>query len=67
MILVVDALRFDFARDRLPLSIGSRLFLSSSEEQKQEQEQEQSSDGYKQKKKGGGHPNLYGLLPIHPP
>lgn len=25
-ILVVDALRFDFARDHLPLSIGSRLF-----------------------------------------
>ncbi|KAL7553916.1 hypothetical protein ACHAWF_017267 [Thalassiosira exigua] len=24
--VVVDALRFDFARDRLPLSIGSRLF-----------------------------------------
>ena len=28
--IVVDALRFDFARDRLPLSIGSRLFPSSS-------------------------------------
>ena len=27
-ILVVDALRFDFARDHLPLSIGSRLFPS---------------------------------------
>ena len=26
VILVVDALRFDFARDRLPLSVGSRLF-----------------------------------------
>jgi len=26
IILVVDALRFDFARDHLPLSIGSRLF-----------------------------------------
>jgi len=26
-ILVVDALRFDFARDHLPLSVGSRLFL----------------------------------------
>lgn len=25
-ILVVDALRFDFARDHLPLSVGSRLF-----------------------------------------
>ena len=24
--IVVDALRFDFARDRLPLSVGSRLF-----------------------------------------
>ena len=29
IILVVDALRFDFARDHLPLSIGSRLFPSS--------------------------------------
>ena len=29
VILVVDALRFDFARDHLPLSIGSRLFTSS--------------------------------------
>ncbi|KAL7541669.1 hypothetical protein ACHAXR_011121 [Thalassiosira sp. AJA248-18] len=27
-ILVVDALRFDFARDHLPLSVGSRLFPS---------------------------------------
>ncbi|KAL7485702.1 hypothetical protein ACHAW6_011303 [Cyclotella cf. meneghiniana] len=26
IILVVDALRFDFARDHLPLSVGSRLF-----------------------------------------
>ena len=26
IILVLDALRFDFARDHLPLSIGSRLF-----------------------------------------
>ena len=30
IILVVDALRFDFARDHLPLSIGSRLFPPSS-------------------------------------
>ena len=29
VILVVDALRFDFARDHLPLSIGSRLFPTS--------------------------------------
>jgi len=29
IILVVDALRFDFARDHLPLSIGSRLFPST--------------------------------------
>ena len=28
VILVVDALRFDFARDHLPLSVGSRLFPS---------------------------------------
>ena len=27
-ILVVDALRFDFARDHLPLSVGSRLFTN---------------------------------------
>ena len=26
VVIVVDALRFDFARDRLPLSVGSRLF-----------------------------------------
>ena len=29
VILVVDALRFDFARDHLPLSVGSRLFPGS--------------------------------------
>ena len=29
ILLVVDALRFDFARDHLPLSIGSRLFSDS--------------------------------------
>eukprot|EP00571_Detonula_confervacea_P008056 CAMPEP_0172316548 /NCGR_PEP_ID=MMETSP1058-20130122/28643_1 /TAXON_ID=83371 /ORGANISM="Detonula confervacea, Strain CCMP 353" /LENGTH=1098 /DNA_ID=CAMNT_0013030883 /DNA_START=107 /DNA_END=3400 /DNA_ORIENTATION=- len=28
-IIVVDALRFDFARDHLPLSVGSRLFPSN--------------------------------------
>lgn len=31
-IIVVDALRFDFARDHLPLSVGSRLFPSSNEQ-----------------------------------
>eukprot|EP00804_Cyclotella_cryptica_P025397 CCRYP_016515-RA/>CCRYP_016515-RA protein AED:0.20 eAED:0.20 QI:286/1/1/1/0.5/0.33/3/202/1032 len=29
IILVVDALRFDFARDHLPLSVGSRLFAKN--------------------------------------
>ncbi len=31
-IIVVDALRFDFARDHLPLSVGSRLFPDSREQ-----------------------------------
>ena len=42
MILVVDALRFDFARYRLPKSIGSRIFPQE-EQQQQQQDQHQDS------------------------
>jgi phosphatidylinositol glycan class O len=34
VIIVVDALRFDFARDHLPLSVGSRLFPSNDSKNK---------------------------------
>lgn len=47
-ILVVDALRFDFARDHLPLSVGSRLFTN-----KMEDSTKSSDDSMKMKKKVG--------------
>ena len=45
VILVVDALRFDFARDHLPLSIGSRLLDGEQQHKQQQQQQQKQQDG----------------------
>lgn len=55
-ILVVDALRFDFARDHLPLSVGSRLFTDAMEDSSK------SKDGSSSSKKEKGLSKLYRFM-----
>ena len=52
-ILVVDALRFDFARDHLPLSVGSRLFTDEVEDSTKRNYNSRSTSISKNEKKKG--------------
>ncbi len=52
-ILVVDALRFDFARDHLPLSVGSRLFTDEVEDSTKRNHDSRSGSISKNEKKRG--------------